>query len=638
MRRAENVDAKHVIAWDDATIRQKLFHIFDRKGVEDIEEPDYVTILRWVALGITMSVVVISTINIVVGSLPENEVLDTPNVFTSINLFCVSYFGSELLLRLLCSPKPIEFCLDFYNFLDFATVVPYFLEVGGVLSSGVANWIAILRTIRLMRAFLYFHNFDIVTQTINESSEVIVLMALVFFVGLPLGGTMMHYADRGDWNSTAQLWYRPCFPPATCITAPTPNQTAIDRFSFFMVTPTTHGYGDITPTTRAGKLTGGALMCIGVFFLAYPIMILSVNFEEERRKEEREKTLGKVQNGVRLRKLQKTHTSIMSNADDFARPLPVYFVPPDDSIPRPLVLIGDDECRYDPLLRVQRNRDGSLYMLQSVKQCLEVSLRLVFDTTPTQKAAVQTMQRFAVGFGEADRIVVDKARFFPVVRLFIKLDIPEPKCEFLENLHLIDHVVDIKDLDTMHLPITMELSGVTKQLDDRGKIDFHQALHRVRMHITALIADEDPVFYDVPILLGLLSATSLIRELTSKKSGVVYMTEGQLFELLNGVHHLIDLDSSEPTTIINVPEIQREIAKAILLRASAPCDDIASLKDDAFLYGRPAASAAEEVYHGIFVARLTKKVNSKTDDAEFVLTSVKVLAVRPRQLQVSLVL
>ena len=158
------------------------------------------------------------------------------------------------------------------------------------------------------------------------------------------------------------------------------------------------------------------------------------------------------------------------------------------------------------------------------------------------------------------------------------------------------------------------------------------------------------MYFEVPVFCGVVCATSLVREMLGQKSGVVYVTQDQIYTLLNGVHNLFDLSSKkkrtttedasksvqqhdsegELTVILNTKDVQKQICDAIIEKVSAPCEDPSSLRDDAFLYGRPSDEDLS-TYHGVFVRRLTR-------DVRMVLCDVQVLAVRPKTHTVSLLL
>jgi hypothetical protein len=435
---------------------------------------------------------------------------------------------------------------------------------------------------------------------------------------------------------------RACYAPDSCVTEPSPFQSALDGMWFTLNALTTLGYGDIVPTGRAGKLIAAVFMCLGLLLRVYPMMIFNVNYEEERGKNEQGVTSGRVASGEKLRALQRSRTKALEVADPnaFQRPLPVYFFPREDNLPRQLQLIGPDEARYEPIFYLLRAPDGTLYTQQTKKASLELSMRLYFDTLAAQELAIETINTYST---EANPFRVERARFFPVVRIFLRLDVPRgPNGGLLKDVRLVEQAIDIRDLDAMYAPVTLEVLGHQPLLDEQARADLLLTLHRCRLHVTALVAHEDPCYYDVPIFLGTLNATLLMRELQAHKGGVVYVTEAQLMALLNGIEQLLDLGEREQTVIINAAQIQREVCRTVILRAATPCEDPQVIKESAFLYGKPGLAPAGEIgpdgapvqqatYHGIFVRRLTK-------DMQLILCHVRVLAVKPKMTHTTLLL
>ena len=228
------------------------------------------------------------------------------------------------------------------------------------------------------------------------------------------------------------------------------------------------------------------------------------------------------------------------------------------------------------------------------------------------------------------------------------------------------------DLDVMRTPVVLELAGVEATLDEQRKMDFVSALKRCRLHVTAHVAYEDPVFYDVPVYTGMVNATSLVREMSARGRPIVYATHKQLVSLLNGIESLFDFGTAEPPVVINAKEVQSSIAKAIELRAATECLDPSALPAESFLYGyRPdmnrerdveanmaasgmeasgkmAASAVGDMgkggpsekvkYFGVYVKRLTKRLNTKANDNDTLLTTARVLTVHPKEIISTLLL
>jgi len=132
---------------------------------------------------------------------------------------------------------------------------------------------AVLRVLRLVRVFRIFKlsrhsvGLQILGKTFRASVQEFCL--LIFFLGiaLVLFSSGVFFAEQGE---------------------PDTKFTSIPAsFWFVLVTMTTVGYGDLTPTGVYGKLVGGMCALIGVLTLALPIPIIVANFKHYYRQENR---------------------------------------------------------------------------------------------------------------------------------------------------------------------------------------------------------------------------------------------------------------------------------------------------------------------------------------------------------------
>lgn len=692
MRVIEEFAERRALEWNQIDGSHKVYHIFDRDGDANIEAPDYANHMRIAALIVQILVTMLLVIAVLVGSLREQRFDNPSQPWQKLKIFCVSYFAFDWFLRLFTCPAGLwTFLFRFWNIFDIAVLVPPIITFSGTSQANyaVADVFLMLRLAFMIRAVMSVHDFSVVTSTVRNSSEIIVVLLMCAVILLPMGGIAMHYAERGEFDPTTKMWRRECFTPDPCTTEWSPFQDAFEGMWFVFNAMTTLGFGDLTPTSRAGKLIGAACMIFGVFFLIYGIMILAVNYDEEQRRNESGRSLKEALSGESLRDMQRKYTKLISDGkQNFVRPLPVFFYPREDLVPRQLVLYRyqdpdgrPDEARYTPLFYLARNpKTNALLMTEKRKSTLRVSLQLCLDTLPAQDLAKETINAYS---SDQMPFHVELARFFPVLRMFLRLELPDSHRALLEDIRLIDQVIEITDHDEMVIPVTLEILDRTRGVDEI-RADFLEVLHRCRLNITSWVVQEEPMFFEVPVFCGVVCATSLVREMLGQKSGVVYVTEDQIYTLLNGVHNLLDLSqkpkdpnnnnnkkpkkekkaaaqivdrdafgdieaveetgyeyddddedefgtgAGELTVILNTKDVQKQICDAIIDKVCAPCEDPSSLRDDAFLFGRPNDDSLI-TYHGVFVRRLTR-------DVRMVLCDVQVLAVRPKTHMVSLLL
>jgi voltage-gated potassium channel len=113
------------------------------------------------------------------------------------------------------------------------------------------------------------------------------LLILVFFnaIFIVIFGSLIYFSENQKYSVDEQ--YRGDFPTGVWTRQDqqhkdyevSPYQSIPYAFWFVTVTMTTVGYGDYSPTTGFGKTLCVFIFYVGVLFLAFPISILSANFE-----------------------------------------------------------------------------------------------------------------------------------------------------------------------------------------------------------------------------------------------------------------------------------------------------------------------------------------------------------------------
>ncbi|UKN01911.1 ion transporter [Paracrocinitomix mangrovi] len=172
-------------------------------------------------------------------------------VFTGI-------FTAEYVARLICVKKPIKYMLSFYGIIDLLSVIPTYI---GIFYSGTSA-LRVLRCIRLIRVFriLKLSQFVddanyLITALKSSKNKIIVFLFTVTLLVIILG-TIMYLVEgaEGGFDSIPRSVY------------------------WAIVTLTTVGYGDISPTTPAGQFVASFIMILGYAIIAVPTGIVTNEF------------------------------------------------------------------------------------------------------------------------------------------------------------------------------------------------------------------------------------------------------------------------------------------------------------------------------------------------------------------------
>lgn len=173
--------------------------------------------------------------------------------------FFTFVFTAEYLLRLYCSPEPKKYVFSFFGIVDLLATLPFYIA----WLFGPARYLMIIRTFRLIRVFRVFKLFNFLNEgnlllrsLILSARKIGVFSLFVVILVISLG-TVMYMVEGQEPN--------------------TQFSNIPKSIYWAIVTLTTVGYGDVTPTTGLGQLVSSIVMLLGYTIIAVPTGIVSAS-------------------------------------------------------------------------------------------------------------------------------------------------------------------------------------------------------------------------------------------------------------------------------------------------------------------------------------------------------------------------
>lgn len=299
-------------------IRKKIFLLFEAAGASKIG--------RIISL-VMMSAILVSTWSFILESMedfsktpdtcdPENLTVEDcepkpDGAFKHIDVACIIVFTVDYLCRILTvhSAEPHEcdlhngdvqksrhkglritwlYASQKMNLLDFCAIAPFYIEQaqGGAGGSG---GFAVLRVLRLIRVFRVLKmkklrsGVEMLMKVLSESFPALSFLFFMSMLTCVLFSSCMFFAE-GTWFSVEH--FREEYPNGLYVRPtidghgiePSPFRSIPYAFWWFFQTVTTVGYGDLAPTTTAGRFVGICSFYAGMILLALPVTILGGNF------------------------------------------------------------------------------------------------------------------------------------------------------------------------------------------------------------------------------------------------------------------------------------------------------------------------------------------------------------------------
>lgn len=239
-----------------------------------------------IIIGIIGVCILVSTVFLMIETLPAYETPYYAKFFWASEVFFVSIFTTELVVRFWSFPGTTGgFFKHWLHIVDLLSVIPFYLQLAlhyaPVAITGYTNtfdW-RIFRTLRLIR-LLKFTRWSNTLTFIGEGMALswtsLFLLFFMLLIAVILFSSLMWLVERGHWNTEKGCYERVDEPH---FSGCSPFESVPMTMWWAITTLTTVGYGDAYAITPWGKVVNGFAMMAGIACVVIPTTVLGVEFQ-----------------------------------------------------------------------------------------------------------------------------------------------------------------------------------------------------------------------------------------------------------------------------------------------------------------------------------------------------------------------
>lgn len=234
---------------------------------KNLEYPSYSTFAQMFACS-SLLVICLSIVIFCGETLPSiRQSSERKSIFNILEIFSITWFTLEYLLRLSFSPNRKQFCLSAIGCIDVLAIVPFFVTTIMASSNFDSNHgklccilrvLKLLRVLRVLKFSRYVQGMKVLGQTLVKSAKELVLLFLCLLIASVFFASLAYITDYSDADSQVA--------------------SIPDGIWFSIITLTTIGYGDVIPITELGKVNAIFCMLAGVVVLSIPVPVIVANF------------------------------------------------------------------------------------------------------------------------------------------------------------------------------------------------------------------------------------------------------------------------------------------------------------------------------------------------------------------------
>jgi voltage-gated potassium channel len=184
-------------------------------------------------------------------------------LFYLLELGFTFLFTIEYILRAWLTSKTFKYVTSFYGIVDLLAILPVYLSffVANTQLLSVIRALRLLRVVRILKLGRYLAEADFLRESLKASATKIQLFLFSVLTIVLIMGTLMFVVEGPEHGFTS---------------IPVSMYWAI-------VTLTTVGFGDITPSTPLGQLMASLIMLMGYAIIAVPTGIVSSEMAKRRK-------------------------------------------------------------------------------------------------------------------------------------------------------------------------------------------------------------------------------------------------------------------------------------------------------------------------------------------------------------------
>ena len=177
------------------------------------------------------------------------------NILLAFEWIFTILFTIEYILRLVCVGKPLRYAISFFGIIDLLAILPTYMSLF-ILGTRYLSVIRILRVLRIFRVLKLGHHVKeaaVLKNALYASRRKILVFLFAVLTLVVIIGSLMYIIENAENGFTS-----------------------IPKSIYWaIVTLTTVGYGDISPSTELGQFLAAIVMIMGYSIIAIPTGIVT---------------------------------------------------------------------------------------------------------------------------------------------------------------------------------------------------------------------------------------------------------------------------------------------------------------------------------------------------------------------------